>query len=103
VFGTFDCPDAGQMKPRRTQSITPLQSLSLLNSPFVNRQASFFAERIRREVGENSSDQLDRAFEIAYSRKATHAERDLLEFLNAEGLEQLCRVVMNTSEFLYLR
>ena len=104
VFGTFDCPDAGQMKPRRTQSITPLQSLSLLNSPFVNRQASFFAERIRREVGENSSDQLDRAFEIAYSRKATHAEREnLLEFLNAEGLEQLCRVVMNTSEFLYLR
>ena len=28
IFGAFDCPDAGQLKPRRTRSITPIQSLS---------------------------------------------------------------------------
>ena len=75
VFGTFDCPDAGQMKPRRTQSITPLQSLSLLNSPFVNRQAEFFASRVRAEVGSQIPQQMNRAFKIAFGRDATDDER----------------------------
>ena len=43
IFGAFDCPDAGQMKPSRTRSITPVQSLGLLNSPFANRQARLFS------------------------------------------------------------
>ncbi|QDT08503.1 PSD1 and planctomycete cytochrome C domain-containing protein [Planctomycetes bacterium K23_9] len=104
VFGTFDCPDAGQMKPRRTQSITPLQSLSLLNSPFVNRQAAFFASRIEDEVGADLNAQIDRAFEIAFSRKATDPERiELIKLVRDEGLMQMCRVLINTSEFLYLR
>ena len=103
IFGTFDCPDAGQMKPRRTQSITPLQSLSLLNSPFVNRQASFFADRVRREVGMQVPRQIDRAFEIALGRNANHDERQqLTQLVRDEGLSQLCRVLLNTSEFLYL-
>tara|TARA_R110002049_G_scaffold182485_2_gene350342 strand:+ start:78988 stop:81783 length:2796 start_codon:yes stop_codon:yes gene_type:complete len=103
VFGAFDCPDAGQMKPRRTQSITPLQSLSLLNSPFVNRQADFFASRVRREVGTQIPDQIDRAFEIAFGRTATETERrKLIPLVRNEGLSQLGRMLMNTSEFLYL-
>ena len=28
VFGAFDCPDAGQICPKRTRSTTPIQSLS---------------------------------------------------------------------------
>ena len=104
VFGNFDCPDAGQMKPRRTQSITPLQSLSLLNSPFVNRQAGFFAARVRSEVGSQIVQQINRAFEIALGRNATEDERTkLTPLVYDEGLAQLCRVLLNTSEFLYLR
>lgn len=103
IFGTFDCPDAGQMKPRRTQSITPLQSLSLLNSPFVNCQAGFFADRVREEAGEQISSQIDRAFRIALGRNATGDEKqELTSFVESEGLPQLCRVLLNTSEFLYL-
>ncbi len=103
VFGNFDCPDAGQMKPRRTQSITPLQSLSLLNSPFVNRQARFFASRVRREVGKQIPQQINRAFVIALGRVATDDEqRKLTPLVRDEGLAQLCRVLFNTSEFLYL-
>lgn len=103
VFGTFDCPDAGQMKPRRTRSITPLQSLSLLNSPFVNRQADFFASRVRTEVGEQIPQQIDCAFQIALGRNATDDEQqELTRLVGDEGLSQLCRVLLNTSEFLYL-
>ena len=36
TFGAFDCPDGGQIAPRRSQSTTPLQALNLLNSPFID-------------------------------------------------------------------
>ena len=29
VFGVFDCPDGGQIAPKRTRSTTPLQALNL--------------------------------------------------------------------------
>ncbi len=103
IFGAFDCPDAGQMKPKRTQSITPVQSLSLMNSPFVNRQATFFAQRARNEAGPNLRSQIQRAISLAFSRSASDEETNrLLELASAHGLEQACRVLFNASEFLYL-
>ena len=104
IFGAFDCPDAGQMKPSRTSSITPVQSLGLFNSPFVIRQAAFFAERLRSEVGHDPTAQVDRAFQLAYSRGPTHAERiRLMALAERHGLEAVCRVILNTSEFAYIQ
>ncbi|MDG2256054.1 MAG: DUF1553 domain-containing protein, partial [Opitutaceae bacterium] len=77
IFGAFDCPDAGQMKPNRPRSITPVQSLGLLNSPFVNSHAAFFAERLQREVGDDRGAQIERAFAIAFSREASPPEREI--------------------------
>ena len=103
IFGAFDCPDAGQMKPRRTRSITPVQSLSLLNSPFVNRQAGFFALRVRREVGEDPSLQVKHSFRLATSRDPNPRELAALTALaQQQGLEQVCRVLFNTSLFLMI-
>ena len=104
IFGAFDCPDAGQMKPNRPRSITPVQSLSLLNSPFLNRQSAFFAERLRQEAGDDLGAQIDRAFAIAFSRQASPAERARLAALaDDHGLEQVCRVIFNSSEFAFLQ
>ncbi len=104
IFGAFDCPDAGQMKPRRTRSVTPIQALGLLNSPFVNRQAAFFAERLRLEAGPDLSAQLDLAFALAYSRQPTPVERNRLMTLAADyGLEQVCRAILNSSEFAFIQ
>jgi hypothetical protein len=104
VFGPFDCPDAGQMKPVRTRSITPVQSLGLLNSPFVNRQAAFFADRLRDEAGDDLGDQVSRAFEFAYARLPTRQERARLVTLATDhGLEQVCRAIFNTAEFSMVR
>ena len=103
IFGAFDCPDAGQMKPRRTRSITPVQSLSLLNSPFVNRQAGFFAERVKNEKGDDVNEQITHAFRLACSRVPNPREKVVLEQLARQhGLEQVCRVLFNSSAFLYL-
>lgn len=104
IFGAFDCPDAGQMKPKRTRSITPIQSLSLLNSPFINRQASFFAERVRSEVGMEPAAQVSRAFELIYSRVPRKKEMQrMTELASEHGLEQVCRVLFNTKEFITIQ
>lgn len=104
IFGSFDCPDAGQMKPSRTRSITPVQSLGLLNSPFVGRQAEFFAERLRTESGDNPGARIDRAFALTYSRPPTAKEKSKLTALARDhGLEQVCRALFNTSEFAFIQ
>ena len=104
IFGAFDCPDAGQMKPNRPRSTTPVQSLGFFNSPFVNRQSAFFAERLRQEAGDDRGAQIDRAFAIAFARKASPAERQRLSALaDDHGLEQVCRVIFNSSEFAFLQ
>ena len=104
IFGAFDCPDAGQMKPRRTRSITPVQSLSLLNSPFANRQAAFFAGRVRREAGNGTAAQINLAFRLACARAPKPSEQQALQQLAMEhSLEQACRVLFNSSAFLYLQ
>lgn len=104
VFGAFDCPDAGQMKPRRTESITPVQSLGLFNSPFVIRQATDFAARICREVGTDVNRQIEYAFQLTVARAPSLQERQQLAALAREhGLSLVGRVLFNSSEFLSIQ
>ncbi|MGI9457055.1 MAG: DUF1553 domain-containing protein, partial [Aeoliella sp.] len=104
IFGVFDCPDAGQMTPTRTRSVTPIQALGLLNSPFVIRQAAYFAERVETESGENVEHQIDCAFGLAFSRLPSTAERErMFTLVHEHGLKQLCRTLINTSEFLFIQ
>ena len=104
IFGAFDCPDAGQMTPRRTRSITPIQALNLWNSAFVNRQAGLLAERVRAEAGPDRNDQVARAMTRVLGRPPTVEEaRRLTELAARHGLEQACRVLLNTNEFLFLQ
>ncbi|NBR86089.1 MAG: DUF1553 domain-containing protein [Proteobacteria bacterium] len=101
TFGVFDCPDAGQVAPKRTSSTTPLQALNLLNSPFAVQQAAAFAERVEREAGETVDAQVKRAFQLIFTREPAEAELVASAGLvKAHGLSALCRALFNTSEFL---
>jgi hypothetical protein len=103
TFGAFDCPDGGQIAPRRSQSITPLQALNLLNSAFVNEQAEFFAKRIEREAGADAGDQVRRAFQIALQRQpATEEVAAGEQVIREHGGAILCRALFNCNEFVYL-
>ena len=103
TFGAFDCPDGGQIAPRRTRSTTPLQALNLLNSSFVLQQARFFAERLSKEAGENLNGQIQRAFQLAFNRDASPEEAAAAQTLIAEhGLPAFCRAVLNANEFIYI-
>lgn len=103
VFGVFDCPDGGQAIPDRTRSTTALQALNLLNSPFMIQQASFLADRLRAESPNDVGQQVNRAFEKAYSRLPSSVEmEDSISLIETHGLEAFCRAIMNTNEFLFL-
>ena len=101
TFGPFDCPDAGQVSPKRTSSTTPLQALNLLNSPFAVQQAQFFAERVEREAGPGIEGQVERAFQLIFIRAPGADELAAsVKLVQAHGLSALCRALFNTSEFL---
>ncbi len=103
TFGAFDCPDGGQIAPRRNVSTTPLQALNLLNSRFVLQQAGYFAERVRGEAGPEPAAQVERVFALAFQRPP--AEKELtaaVKLVTDHGLAALCRAVLNANEFVFV-
>ena len=103
-FGAFDCPDAGQIQPKRTSSTTPLQALNLLNGAFLIDQADRFAARVAREAGDEPAERVRLAFLLAFGREATAAEIAAATQLVADhGLPALCRALYNANEFLSVR
>ena len=103
TFGAFDCPDGSQGVPKRSRSTTPLQALNLLNSAFVNQQASLFAKRLEKDAGKNVLAQANLAFELCFNRSASAGElKDATSFIKAEGLTQFARAILNTNEFVFI-
>jgi hypothetical protein len=103
TFGAFDCPDGGQIAPKRMRSITPLQALNLLNSKFIEQQAEVFAKRLHREAGKAIGDQVRLAFQLLFSRLPDTTEAAAAAQLTAQhGLPLLCRTLFNSNEFVFL-
>jgi hypothetical protein len=102
TFGSFDCPDAGQITPKRTSSTTPLQALNLLNSPFMLQQSEILAARLQREAGRNVAAQIRRAYWLVFSRAPESQETIVSKQLIAtESLPAFCRALLNANEFVY--
>jgi mono/diheme cytochrome c family protein len=104
TFGTFDCPDAGQVAPKRNSSNTPLQALNLLNSRFLVQQAEQFAARVRAEAAADPAVQAAAAIQRAFGRPAAPDETAAaVALMNEHGLPALCRALLNANEFLFVR
>ena len=103
TFGAFDCPDGGQITPKRMKSTTPLQALNLLNSEFMLQQSEFFAERLKREAGPKVKEQIRLAFELTLDRVPEMDEVKAAETMIAQqGLTLFCRALFNTNEFIFV-
>jgi hypothetical protein len=103
TFGAFDCPDGGQITPKRIRSTTPLQALNLLNSEFIMQQAGFLAARLEQEAGAKTDAQVRRAFQLAFNRNPDGAEtRAARELIARHGLPIFCRALFNSNEFIFL-
>jgi hypothetical protein len=100
---TFDLPENMVACSRRNVSTVPPQALTLLNSPLAVDAAKAFAERLKTLAGDDDAEQVRQAFRLALARQPTEEEHAAcLHLVRTQGLVQLCRVVLNLNEFVYV-
>ena len=99
----FDSPDCAFAAPRRTETTTPLQALTMLNHQFTLDMASALARRLETEAGADPGAQVRRAYTLAYARDPSMEELHACTILvEQHSLEAFCRVLLNTSELIHL-
>jgi mono/diheme cytochrome c family protein len=116
----FDAPVMEVNCERRTVSTVAPQSLMLMNSDFLLKQAAHFSARLKKEAGADPARQIERAWQLAYCRAPQADElADAVAFLAqrtahfaqqmpavadppGEALVSLCQVILSSNEFLYV-
>ena len=102
----FDVDDGRAPCPVRTRTVTAPQALFLMNSETIHGAARKFAERLRREAGDDLGKAVDLGFRTAISRPPSAAERGVaMAYLQGDvgRLEGLAWLLFNLDEFLYAR
>jgi cytochrome c553 len=103
----FDFPTLPACVGRRNVSNVPAQALTLLNDPFVLDQAKAWAAHVTKSEADPGK-RLDDLYRTAFARPPDERERtEALAFLNArshtpEAWADLCHVLFNTKEFLFI-
>ncbi len=101
LMETLDCPDASLLTPKRNVTMTSLQALAMLNDPFVLKQSEHLAERVAK-AGDLKK-QIEEVYRLALNRSPTRAElKELKPFAQKYGMPNLCRLIFNTSEFMFV-
>jgi hypothetical protein len=112
MLEAFDMPDTHESCARRSQTISPSQSLDLLNNELILGWAKSFAAKVANDGGMSEQAQIDRAFKLAYLRPASETERRMSQDFLArqrtitgskeQALTDFCHMLLNANEFLYL-
>jgi hypothetical protein len=130
MLESLDMPDTHESCGRRNMTTTAPQALTLLNSKLTLEWAQAFAARVLQTAGAGASQQVEAAYQLAYSRKPDATElQTALGFLDrqrgiiaargaavlalpvpapepvdrpaAAALVDLCHMLMNSNEFVY--
>lgn len=108
VLKGFDSPTGFNSTPVRDTTTTPGQALLLMNSDWILKRAHQFAEQLRSVHGDDSAAMVKEAYHRCYGRLPNPEETRLaVSFLrdeHAEGdsLLDMCQMLLNSNEFLYL-
>ena len=101
LMESLDCPDASILTPKRSTTMTSLQALSILNDPFALKQSEHFAERVAKAGSVRK--QIEQVYRLALNRRPTGAElKKLRPFAQKYGMSNLCRLIFNSSEFMFV-
>ncbi len=97
LLSDFDLPDIAFASPRRANTTTPLQSLTLLNHSFTLDMSDSLALRLQ------GSDAFDAVYSLAFQRQPTPQERETVsKFVEKHGMVAFCRAILNSNELIYL-
>jgi hypothetical protein len=113
MLETFDAPRLTTNCVQRRTSTVVSQALLLLNSEFMDGQAARLANRVVEETGREPAAQVDRAYALVLGRPPAGRESEVgLQFLQKQAssygdkrpqaLADLCLVLLNSAEFLYI-
>ncbi|MBN9691858.1 MAG: DUF1549 domain-containing protein [Verrucomicrobia bacterium] len=101
-FEALDCPAGDQLTAVRNNSVTVQQALALWNNAVVARLAEHFAHRLAAEEPTVES-QIRQACEQVWGRPPQPDEAaDLVTFTREHGLPNLCRLLFNSNEFVFV-
>jgi hypothetical protein len=105
----FDYPNPNSHRPRRDETISPLQKLYLLNHPFVLDRAEALARQLNSQ-DVNNKDRIVRAYQQLYARQPSDRESELgLAFLSNRDSEQTqawqlyVQTLLTANEMFYLK
>ncbi|MEZ6050851.1 MAG: DUF1553 domain-containing protein [Planctomycetaceae bacterium] len=99
---TLDCADSSQSTPRRTETLTSLQALSMLNNGFNLTMAESLAARLQTESHDLDT-QVDRAVTLLTGQPTSPDTRDeLITYAETHGLANLSRLLFNMSEVMFV-
>lgn len=107
LLARFDFPDPNAHSDGRAETTTPLQKLFVLNSPFMQLQATALADRVVVDAA-SPTENLTALYRIVYQREPSSAERELgLHFVHeGEATKatwiQLAQALLVGNEFLIL-
>lgn len=98
----LDFPDLGLLAPVRTFSVSALQALALYNDPFVLHCSELLAKLTMAQQSKLEL-QVTAAARRIWLRTPSAAENAaLLAYTRQHGLSALCRVLLNSNEFLFV-
>jgi mono/diheme cytochrome c family protein len=101
-LAALDCADPSIAVDKRNQTITPQQALALLNNSLSLAMAKHFAADVSRRAKE-PAEQIAMAFRQALGRPPTASEAAALrEYQREHGLANVCRLLMNLNEFVFV-
>ena len=99
---TLDCADSSQSTPKRNETLTALQALSLLNNKFSLAMARHFASRLEKEA-EDLPAQVRLGHKLVTGRYPNAGELELLvAYGDKHGLKNPPPPPFHLSEFSYL-
>jgi hypothetical protein len=102
VLSDFDFPDNAFSAPKRANTITPLQALTMLNHHFIITISDALAARVQ-VVSKKPEEQIGKLYQIVYQRHPTEEEKTLaLQLLANRSLSSLCRAIINSNELVFL-
>ena len=98
----LDCADPSMQVGRRNESVSPLQSLALLNNSFMLAMSKHFAAKLDGAGGDLPT-KMERAFREALARTPSPKETEILvAYARQHGLANACRVIFNLNEFVFV-
>jgi Protein of unknown function (DUF1549)/Protein of unknown function (DUF1553) len=97
----LDGADGSQLTPVRTSSVTAPQALALLNNEFILVHSQALAKLVEAQSADRAR-QVSQACERIWNRPPTPDEqKELTDYAQRHGLANLCRLLFNSSEFLF--